>query len=202
MLVLSGRDAAWHPFPLLPYARPHTTAPHTKIKPHKTVRFYSAIPIFQMHYCTFVIIGPEGDPDTLVAKALEPFDEQLKVAPYRKYLEKYEIVRMAKHYKLDQHNLHALAERLTELQTRLANLKPCYALVKDDLDASPICPHCNFRPQEETLGASATALLQSIDQQPDKLVETWTKTLLDELSDPSAKKSVSLLPSDHKKAVN
>jgi hypothetical protein len=42
MLVLAGRDAAWHPFPFLPYARPHTTAPHTKIKPHKTVRFYSA----------------------------------------------------------------------------------------------------------------------------------------------------------------
>ena len=114
MLVLSRRDAAWHSFPFLPYARPNTTAPHTKIKPHKTVRFYSAIPILQMHYCTFVIIGPEGDPDTLVAKALEPFDEQLKVAPYRKYLEQYEIVRMSKHYKLDQHNLHALAERLAD----------------------------------------------------------------------------------------
>ncbi len=90
----------------------------------------------------------------------------------------------------------------TELQTRLANLKPCYALVKDHLDASPTCPHCNFRPQEETRGARATAVLQSIDQQLDKLVENWTKTLLDELSDPSAKKSVSLLPSDHKTAVN
>jgi hypothetical protein len=58
---------------------------------------------------------------------------------------------------------------LTELQTRLANLKPCYALVKDDLDASPICPHGNFRPQEETLGASATAVLESIDQQLEAL---------------------------------
>ena len=48
-----------------------------------------------MHYCTFVIIGPQGDPETLVTKTLEPFDEELKVAPYRKYLEQYEIVRMA-----------------------------------------------------------------------------------------------------------
>ena len=38
---------------------------------------------------------------------------------------------------------------LTELQTRLSKLTPCFTLVKDDLDASPICPHCNFRPQEE-----------------------------------------------------
>jgi hypothetical protein len=65
------------------FPMPNRTPPalHTKIKPHKTVRFYSAIPILQMHYCTFVIIGSEGDPDKLVAKALEPFDEQLKVAP-------------------------------------------------------------------------------------------------------------------------
>ena len=52
------------------------------------------------------------------------------------------------------------------LQTRLANLKPCYTLVKDDLDASPICPHCNFRPQEETLGASGLALTVTTNPPP------------------------------------
>ena len=56
---------------------------------------------------------------------------------------------------------------LTELQTRLSKLTPCFTLVKDDLDASPICPHCNFRPQEETLGASGLAVLQQIDDQLD-----------------------------------
>lgn len=78
------------------------------------MRFYSAFPLFPMHYCTFVIIGQDGDPDTLVAQVLAPFDEAREVAPYRKYLESYEIARMAKHYKLDQHNLHALAERLAD----------------------------------------------------------------------------------------
>src|SRR5208283_1407781 len=43
---------------------------------------------------------------------------------------------------------------LTDLQTRLARLQPCFTLVKDDLDGSAICPHCNFRPQEEILGGT------------------------------------------------
>src|SRR5271157_1571382 len=90
---------------------------------------------------------------------------------------------------------------LTELQTRLAKLTPCYTLVKDDLDASPICPHCNFRPQEETLGASGLAVLQQIDGQLDTTLENWRKTLVENLSDPTAKKSISLLPSAQKSAV-
>ena len=73
---------------------------------------------------------------------------------------------------------------LTELQTRLSKLTPCFTLVKDDLDASPICPHCNFRPQEETLGASGLAVLQQIDDQLDTMLENWRKTLLDNLVRP------------------
>jgi len=68
---------------------------------------------------------------------------------------------------------------LTELQTRLSKLTPCFTLVKDDLDAAPICPHCNFRPQEETLGASGQAVLTQIDDQLDTMLENWRKTLLD-----------------------
>ena len=90
---------------------------------------------------------------------------------------------------------------LTELQTRLSKLTPCFTLVKDDLDASPICPHCNFRPQEETLGASGLAVLQQIDGQLDTTLENWRKTMVDNLSDPTAKKSISLLPSAQKAVV-
>ncbi len=90
---------------------------------------------------------------------------------------------------------------LTELQTRLSKLTPCFTLVKVDLDASPICPHCNFRPQEETPGASGLAVLQQIDDQLDTTLENWRKTLVDNLSDPTAKKSISLLPSAQKAAV-
>jgi len=51
-----------------------------------------------MHYCTFILIGSKGDPELLVASALAPFDEDLAVAEYRRYLDKYEVTRMAKHY--------------------------------------------------------------------------------------------------------
>ena len=92
---------------------------------------------------------------------------------------------------------------LTELQTRLAKVQPCFTLVKDDLNASPICPHCNFRPQEENLGASGVAVLQQIDQQLDALAgeldarrcwRTWTI--------PRPRRASSCLPEEQKEAVN
>ena len=90
---------------------------------------------------------------------------------------------------------------LSDLQTRLAKVQTCFTLVKDELDASPICPHCNFRPQEENVGASGVAVLEQIDKQLDALLENWTKTLLDNLDDPTAMKSIKLLPESQKKAV-
>jgi energy-coupling factor transporter ATP-binding protein EcfA2 len=91
---------------------------------------------------------------------------------------------------------------LSELQTRLAKVQTCFTLVKDELEASPICPHCNFRPQEENLGASGVAVLDQIDKQLDGLLENWTKTLLDNLGDPTAKKSIKLLPDAQKEVVD
>jgi hypothetical protein len=90
---------------------------------------------------------------------------------------------------------------LSELQTRLAKVQTCFTLVKDELDASPICPHCNFRPQEESVGASGVAVLDQIDNQLDALLENWNKTLLDNLDDPTAKKSIKLLPETQKAVV-
>ncbi|MDX2029362.1 MAG: DUF6079 family protein [Blastocatellia bacterium] len=91
---------------------------------------------------------------------------------------------------------------LTEIQTRLAKVQTCFALVKDELDSSPICPHCNFRPQEENLGGIGVAVLEQIDQQLDGLLENWTRTLLDNLDDPTARKSIKLLPGEQKETVN
>jgi hypothetical protein len=91
---------------------------------------------------------------------------------------------------------------LTDLQTRLTKLQPCFMLVKDDLNALPTCPHCNFRPQEESLGVGAATVLQQIDEQLDGLLENWRKALLENLDDPTAKKSIKLLPDDQKEAVN
>ena len=91
---------------------------------------------------------------------------------------------------------------LTDLQTRLANLKPCFTLVKDDLASNPICPHCGFRPTEEDTGPSGAVVLGQLDEEIDKLSENWTKTLLDNLGDPTAQESIKLLDADQKKAVS
>jgi len=91
---------------------------------------------------------------------------------------------------------------LTDLQTRLAKVQTCFTLVKDDLESSPTCPHCNFRPQEENLEASGVAVLDQINEQLNGMLENWVKTLLENLDDPTAVKSVSLLPDGQKSAVN
>lgn len=91
---------------------------------------------------------------------------------------------------------------LSELQSRLINVQTCFTLVKDDLEASAICLHCNFRPQEENPGVSGVSVLNQIDQQLDGLLENWTKTLLDNLDDPTARRSIKLLRKPQKDAVD
>jgi len=90
---------------------------------------------------------------------------------------------------------------LIDLQSRLAKVQTCFTLVKDELDGSPTCPHCNFRPQEENLGVSGVAALDQVNQQLDALLENWTKSLLETLDDPTARKSIKLLPDAQKAAV-
>ena len=45
-------------------------------------------------------------------------------------------------------------------------------------------------------------MLDQIDQQLDGLLENWTKTLLENLDDPTARKSIKLLPEAQKAAVD
>jgi hypothetical protein len=90
---------------------------------------------------------------------------------------------------------------LTELQTRLGNLKPCYTLVKENLAANPLCPDCGFRPSEEAADLPASAVLGQVDEQIDGLLDGWKKTLLDNLADPTAQQSIELLEAGQKQAV-
>lgn len=83
---------------------------------------------------------------------------------------------------------------LSEIQTKLTRAQTCFTLVKDDLNTSATCPHCNFRPQEESIGEIGVAVLSLIDQQIDLLLSNWTRTLLENLGDPTAANSIKLLP--------
>jgi len=78
-------------------------------------------------------------------------------------------------------------QHLADFQNRLEGLKRCFALTEHELDASPVCPHCNFKPGTEPPTTPAATVLDSLDGELDKLVENWTQTLLTNLEDPTTK---------------
>ena len=46
-------------------------------------------------------------------------------------------------------------QHLTDFQERLPKLKSCFALTSPELEISPVCPHCSFKPSTESpLGGS------------------------------------------------
>ncbi|OGQ88897.1 MAG: ATPase [Deltaproteobacteria bacterium RIFOXYD12_FULL_56_24] len=99
-------------------------------------------------------------------------------------------------------------QQLTDYQNRLAGLKSCFALTEQNLDATPICPHCGFRPAAE-IGVSGSGLLlagsqqlNQMDEQLDRIIEQWTKTLLNNLEDPMTQANINeLLHEDDKQVI-
>jgi len=93
-------------------------------------------------------------------------------------------------------------QHLSDFQNRLGGLKSCVALTEQELDASPVCPHCNFKPGAEPPTAPAGTVLDGLDDELDKLVANWTQTLLTNLDDPTTKGNLDLLKPEPKKLVN
>jgi hypothetical protein len=92
-------------------------------------------------------------------------------------------------------------QHLTDFQNRLAGLKSCFALTEQELNASPVCPHCGFKPGAEPLIAPPGTVLTSLDDELDRLVADWTQTLLANLEDPTTKGNLELLKPAQKKLV-
>ena len=93
-------------------------------------------------------------------------------------------------------------QHLADFQNRLASLKSCFALTEHELDAAPVCPHCNFKPGTELPTLPAANMLDSLDGELDKLVDNWTQTLLSNLEDPTTKGNLSLLKAGPRKLVD
>jgi hypothetical protein len=92
--------------------------------------------------------------------------------------------------------------QLTEFETKLGNLKGCASLIEGDLGASPYCPHCSYKPANEQgqLVAAGNAL-QQLDDALDRLVDSWTLTLLENLEDPTIQANFELLDAAARKLV-
>ncbi len=92
--------------------------------------------------------------------------------------------------------------QLTDFQERLGKLKSCYQLAEGELAGSPLCPHCQFKPANESLGFVPVAnLLHDLDRQLDTLLASWTRTLLDNLADPLIQADLELLKSADRRLI-
>jgi hypothetical protein len=92
--------------------------------------------------------------------------------------------------------------QLTNFEEKLDSLKSCSALDEPTLAATPICPHCSFRPSAEQLELiPAGNRLHQLDDELDILLASWQQTLQDNLDDPFTQESLALLPPKAKKLI-
>ena len=81
-------------------------------------------------------------------------------------------------------------------------LKSCFALFPQELDASPVCPHCGFRPSVDTVAAPASMQLDALDGELDQMMFEWAHTLLANLEDPTTRSNMELLKPNSRKLID
>ena len=92
--------------------------------------------------------------------------------------------------------------QLKDFQANLGNLISCWQLTPEELESNPVCPHCSFKPTNERIGAPADAILTRMEDQLEQMFSSWTRTLLDNLEDPTTRENMSLLKDKQKKLVD
>ena len=93
-------------------------------------------------------------------------------------------------------------QHLTDFQDRLARLESCFALIEQEMDAAPVCPHCGFKPSTEPIPDPVETVLDELDDELDTLLASWTQTLLTNLEDPTTKGDLDLIKPESKNLVN
>ncbi len=92
-------------------------------------------------------------------------------------------------------------QQLTDYQNRLAGLKSCFNLTEQNLETTPACPHCGFRPSVETGTAHGSQMIDQMDSDLDAMVVKWTLTLLGNLEDPITQTNMDLLKVDDREPL-
>lgn len=92
-------------------------------------------------------------------------------------------------------------QQVTDFQNRLISLKSCFALTEQNLEASPICPHCQFRPSSEQGASTGSLLIDQMDNQLDTMVSAWTSNILSNLEDPVTQANMALLKNDDREPL-
>jgi hypothetical protein len=94
------------------------------------------------------------------------------------------------------------AGQLDALRRRLLELHSCFALDMQELQASPLCPHCGFKSPPEGVAGSAAATLAEADQRLDQLLDDWARTLLANLEDDATRQKLALLRPERRDLVD
>ena len=83
--------------------------------------------------------------------------------------------------------------RLLQFQEDLINLKPCYSFTQKDLERSPICSLCKYRPMEDIMNVNVNAVIYQMEDLLEEIHKEWTQALLDNLDDPTVQDDIGLL---------
>lgn len=94
------------------------------------------------------------------------------------------------------------ASQFREWQDNLASLKTCAVLTEQELQATAICPHCQFKPATEAIEIPASSELAEIETELDQILANWTQTLLANLEDPTTRENLNLLKSHQRQLVD
>ena len=92
-------------------------------------------------------------------------------------------------------------QQLNDLQNQIWPLKTCFQITRPDLDADPVCPHCQFRPTDWTRTETAAQVLAAANGALDTLDADWRQTLLNNLADPTVAANLELVSDAHGKAA-
>jgi hypothetical protein len=93
-------------------------------------------------------------------------------------------------------------QQLADFQNRLACLKSCFTLTSIDIESSPVCPHCSFKPGQEQYNQPIVDILDKMDIELDDISSSWTQTLLSNLEDPTIRENLNLLKPDDRALVD
>lgn len=90
--------------------------------------------------------------------------------------------------------------QLQEWTDELGKLKPCYSLVKEDLDSTPVCRHCSFNPVKEKDAKPVYGRIEQMEEALEQMVSQWTENLLGNLEDPIVSSNIALITKDSARA--
>ena len=83
---------------------------------------------------------------------------------------------------------------LASFETTLLGLPTCFALSRNDLKESAVCPYDKYRPADAPLSfLGVSEILAGLGDRLDLLVQNWTSTLLVNLEDPTVEPNIELL---------